>query len=186
MGVITRSQKKLALYSNVLENPLILQNIFQHLDAKDTLNLSITNAPFTKEERFIDTLNVFLEEKQCQYDTRIDELFRQFCTHTDYLLDEFHEIKISGGSIRELVIQMRCYYDYINDNKLCCLEMDKDFKNMNEVMLLKQLNHKHFHNDTLFYLGEIFGIYVLTDDEHNIDYIVTSKDEKIYLEDVYF
>jgi hypothetical protein len=125
-------------------------------------------------------LNVFLEQKKCQYDDRIDELFSQFCNHANYLLDEFYAIKISGGSIHELVIQMRCYYDYINDNKLLCLEIDSDFKNMNEVMLLKQLNHKHFHNDTLFYLGEIFGIYVQTDDE-TFDYIVTSKDEKIYL-----
>ena len=51
-------QEKSAVYSDVMENPLILTNIFKHLDSKDTLNLLITNAPFTKEERFLNTLHI--------------------------------------------------------------------------------------------------------------------------------
>ena len=86
MRVITRFQKKSALYSHVLENPLILQNIFQQLDAKDAINLSITNAPFTKEVRFLDTLNVFLEEKKLQYEEDVKvKKCTQFCI---YLLEK--------------------------------------------------------------------------------------------------
>jgi hypothetical protein len=50
-----------------LENPLIIENIFQHLDAKDAVNLSITNAPFTKEARFIDTLNKLYLKKRTTF-----------------------------------------------------------------------------------------------------------------------
>ena len=51
-------------FTDVLDNPLILENIFEHLDAKDALNLFITNAPFTKEERFLDTLDIFVKKKK--------------------------------------------------------------------------------------------------------------------------
>jgi hypothetical protein len=55
---------KTMYFTDVLDNPLILENIFEHLDAKDALNLFITNAPFTKEERFLDTLDIFVKKKK--------------------------------------------------------------------------------------------------------------------------
>jgi hypothetical protein len=188
MCVSTRFQKNSALYSHVLENPLILQNIFHQFDAKDAINLSITNAPFTKEVRFIDTLNLFIEEKKIQYeeDMKIKKCTK-FCSHTDYLLDEFHEIKISGGSIHELVIQMQVVYDHFNENKWF-LETNLKFKNMVETMLLKHLNCEHFQHHSLFYLGEIFGIFVKAevssdddDDDDIVEYVMSTYGEKMYL-----
>ena len=184
MGVTTRYQKKSTLYSEVLEIPLILENIFEHLDAKDTLNLFITNAPFTKEKRFLDTLDIFVEKKKYEYDTEMmNNKFLQFCTHTHSLMDKFHAIQISGGSIGELVLQMRCIYDYINDNKWA-LPMHADFKNMTEVMLIRHLNSEHFQQYTLFYLGEIFGIFVKAEDDEDgeiAEYIITTEGVKIYI-----
>jgi hypothetical protein len=167
---------------SVLENPLILLNIFQHLDAKDTLNLLITKAPFTKDERFIDTLDMFVEKKKDEYDTEIiHKKCAQFIIHTNIELDKFNTIQMLGGSIYELVIQMRCVYDYINENEWFS-NINPSFKNVVEVMLLKQLNHEYFHNDTLFYLGEIFGIFVKAEDDGDIsEYIMTTNGEKIYL-----
>jgi hypothetical protein len=184
MGVITRYQKMSALYSKVLENPLILENIFEHLDAKDTLNLLITNAPFTKEERFLDTLELFVEQKKYEYDTEMkNKKFVEFCTHTHSLMDKFHAIQTYGGSIGELVIQMRCVYDYINDNKWA-LPMHAAFKNMTEVMLIRHLNSEHFQQYSLFYLGEIFGIFVKAEDDQYgemVEYIITTEGVKINL-----
>jgi hypothetical protein len=184
MCVVECYQKKSALYSEVLENPLILENIFEHLDAKDTLNLLITNATFTKEERFLDTLDIFVEKKKYEYDTEMmNKKFLEFCTHTHSMLDKFHAIQNSDGSIGELVIQMRCIYDYINDNKWA-LPMHADFKNITEVMLIRHLNSEHFQQHTLFYLGEIFGIFVKAEDDEDgeiAEYIITTEGVKIYL-----
>jgi hypothetical protein len=177
-------QEKSAVYSDVMENPLILTNIFKHLDAKDTLNLLITNAPFTKEERFLDTLDIFLKKKKDEYDTEMmDKKFEHFVNHIHIELQKFHTIKTEGGSIDELVIQMRCVYDYINDNQWF-LTMQPNFKNMTEVMLLSHLNYEEFQHDTLFYLGEIFGIFVITEDDEDgyiVEYIITTEGVKIYL-----
>jgi hypothetical protein len=167
-----------------MENPLILQNIFEHLDAKDTLNLLITNAPFTKEERFMDTLDIFVKKKKDEYDTKMmDKKFEHFVYHIYSELQKFHTIKTNGGSIDELVIQMRCVYDYINDNKWF-LTIDSKFKNMTEILLLRHLNYEEFQYDTLFYLGEIFGIFVKAEDDEDgyiVEYIITTEDVKIYL-----
>jgi hypothetical protein len=99
------------------------------------------------------------------------------------MLDKFHAIQNSDGSIGELVIQMRCIYDYINDNKWA-LPMHADFKNITEVMLIRQLNSEHFQQHTLFYLGEIFGIFVKAEDDEDgeiAEYIITTEGVKIYL-----
>jgi hypothetical protein len=78
---------------------------------------------------------------------------------------------------------MRCVYDYINDNQWI-LPMHSNFKNMTEVILIRHLNNEHFHNDTLFYLGEIFGIFVKAEDDEDgeiAEYIITTEGVKIYL-----
>ena len=170
-------------FTDVLDNPLILENIFEHLDAKDALNLFITNAPFTKEERFLDTLDIFVKKKKDEYDTEMDKKFEQFVYHIYSELQKFHTIKDNGGSINELVIQMRCVYNYINDNQWF-LTMQPNFKNMTEIMLLRHLNYEEFQHDTLFYLGEIFGIFVKAEDDEDgyiVEYIITTKGVKIYL-----
>lgn len=186
MCAITHYQKNADLYSHVLENPLILQNIFQHLAPKDSLNLLITNAPFTKEERFLDTLDIFLLKKEREYD--IDQMEKKSLlvfNKTYVELENFLMMKLSGDFfVHELVIQMRCVYDHLNENQWF-LAMYSSFKGMIEVMLLKHLNHEHFHHDTLFYLGEMFDIFVNAEfdetDGEEIEYIITSYGEKMYL-----
>jgi hypothetical protein len=189
MCVSTRFQKNSALYSHVLENPLILQNIFHQLDAKDALHLSITNAPFTKEVRFIDTLNLFIEEKKIQYeeDMKIKKCTK-FCSDAYIYLKKFYAIQDLGGSMDELILQMKVVYDHVNENKWF-LETNLKFKNMVETMLLKHLNCEHFQHHSLFYLGEIFGIFVKAevssddddDDDDIVEYVMSTYGEKMYL-----
>lgn len=183
MVAITRYQHKSALQSVVLGNPLVLTNIFQHLEAKDGLNLSITNSSFTKEEPFRDTLNIFINEKKLQYCIETEKkLDSEFCTNTHFILNVFFTCKDSGGSNDELKIIMQSFFDYINENKWF-LENNSDFKDGIEDKLIQHLNSVYFHHESLFYLDEIFGIYVNVEegnDEETLEFIITTNGDKIY------
>ena len=186
MPVTTRYQRNAALYSNVLENPLILNNIFRHLEAKDTLNLLITNAPFTEEERFQDTLNRFLKKKKSAYDSVKSEIkYHEFIDHVIALITTFETIKNTGGSIHQQESQLRRMYDHINDNKWFLMKYPV-FSNEVEKKLVKYLDSPSFHLDALHYLGEIFGIFVKIEpyvdgyEEYFLEYIITRNGEKVY------
>ena len=104
MPMITRYQRNAALYADVLENPLILQNIFRHLQAKDTLNMVITNASFTKEVRFQDTLNGFLKEKKNDYDKKMLRKMKFDCVKNIHsFLDTFQTMQQVGSSNNQLL-----------------------------------------------------------------------------------
>lgn len=187
MCVITRFQTNAALYSSVFENPLILKNIFQHIDAKDSLNLSITNAPFTKDKRFIDTLDIFVDQKKTIYcQDVIDYLSIEFCKTMNSNVMLFLQIKESGGSIDERIIQIQVVYDHINDNKWI-LGINPNLKNMAENMLLKNIHSIHFVLYILFYLEQIFQIslqFELDDDDEVVKFIISTAGDKIFLHNI--
>lgn len=176
MDVITRSHKKSAVHYGFLENPLILGNILEHLEAKDALNLLITKAPFTKEERFLDTLDIFVAKKKEEYEKE----YANFRIRTHGELTKFYVIKSSGGSTAELVIQMRSVLNLMNKNQWFLRKENRLISTI-EIMLLKHLNSVHFQKDTLFFLGELFNIFVQSDNNDRDKYVITSKGEKMYL-----
>lgn len=189
MPVTTRYQRNAALYSDVFENPLILENILCNLEAKDTINLLITNASFTEEERFQDTLNRFLHKKRSDFEhAKFKRKHDEFIHHIHALMSTFETIQHSGGSIHQQESQLRRIYDYINDDKWF-LMINPDFSNIVETKLVEHLNDAStsFHHDALHYLGEIFGIFVKAEPDMDgdegdfVEYIITSNGEKVYL-----
>lgn len=188
MPVTTRYQRNAALYSDVFENPLILENILCNLEAKDTINLLITNAPFTEEERFQDTLNRFLHKKRSDFEhAKFKRKHSEFIHHTLALMTTFETIQNIGGSIHQQHTQLRRIYDYINDDKWF-LMINPDFSNIVEMKLVQHLNDaSNFHHDALHYLGEIFGIFVKAEPDMDgnegdfVEYIITSNGDKVYL-----
>jgi hypothetical protein len=149
-----------------LENPLILENIFQHIDAIDAIHLSITNAPFTKEERFIDSVNIFLNDKKLQYEKKRSDFYKYVYTQTR----NFTIRQDTTRSIGERIFQMKRVYNCINENRNF-IEMNSGFKNKLKVMLFDHINNDFMKKYAFHYLGEIFGLFcnsVDVDDDGNV------------------
>ena len=181
--MITRYQCNAVLYADVLENPLILQNIFQHLQAKDTLNMVITNASFTKEERFRDILNCFLKEKKVDYDNKIRRKKKFDCVkNVNSFLDTFQTMQLVGSSNVQLLKQLYRMYDYLIENKWFVKQTLK-FAEIIEKKILDYLDFEEFLETNLNYLKLLFDIdqQFETDEFGNeIRFIMTTGGEKVF------
>lgn len=183
MPMITRYQRNAALYADVLENPLILQKIFQHLQAKDTLNMVITNASFTKEVRFQDILSGFLKEKKKDYDKKILRKIRFDCVkNINSFLDTFQTMQQVGSSNVQLLKQLYRMYDYLIENKWFIKQTLK-FAEIIEKKILDYLHFDEFLETNLNYLKLLFDIdqQFETDEFGNeIRFIITTSGEKVF------
>ena len=183
MSMITRYQHNAALYADVLENPLILQNIFQHLQAKDTLNMVITNAPFTKEERFQDILSGFLLEKKKDYDKKILKKMKFDCVkNLNSFLDTFQTMKQVGSSNVQLLKQLYRMYDYLIENKWF-IKQTSNFADIIEKKILDYLHYDNFLDTNLNYLKLLFDIdqqFEIDEVGHKTRFIKTTSGEKVY------
>ena len=160
---------------NTLENPLILENICQHLDAKDALHLLI--APFTKEERFIDTVNIFLCQKKQQHEAKKKKFYKYVYTQTRNFTIREDTTRPMG----ERIFQMKRVYNYINENR-SFIEMNSGFKRKLKIMLFDHINSDFMKNYAFYYLGEIFGLFcnsIDVDDGNVVKYIYFRKNSII-------
>ncbi len=183
MPMITRYQHNAALYADVLENPLILQNIFQHLQANDTLNIVITNASFTKEERFQDILSGFLKEKKQDYDKKMLRKMKIDCVKNMHsFLDTFQTMQQVGSSNNQLLKQLYRMYDYLIENKWF-IEQTLKFAKIIEKKILDYLHFDEFLETNLNYLKLLFDIdqqFETNDIGNEIRFIITTSGEKVF------
>tara|TARA_Y100000389_G_scaffold131092_1_gene128544 strand:- start:33 stop:581 length:549 start_codon:yes stop_codon:yes gene_type:complete len=181
--MITRYQHNAALYADVLENPLILQNIFQHLQANDTLNIVITNASFTKEERFQDILSGFLKEKKQDYDKKMLRKMKIDCVKNMHsFLDTFQTMQQVGSSNNQLLKQLYRMYDYLIENKWF-IEQTLKFAKIIEKKILDYLHFDEFLETNLNYLKLLFDIdqqFETNDIGNEIRFIITTSGEKVF------
>ena len=163
MPMLTRYQRNASLYADVLENPLIFQSIIQHLEAKDVLNVVITNAPFTKEERFKDTLSVYLDQRKKAYDEnqRVKQI-RECIIIIRSLLDTFDTLKQIGSSNGVLVTQLCRIMGVLVDNKWL-LTLYPTFAKAVENKIIEHIHIADFQPFGIEYLQELFGVSVQTE-----------------------
>lgn len=183
MPMTTRYQRNAALYADVLENPLILQNILRHLEAKDVLNVVITNAPFTKEHRFQQTLMPFLEEQKEIHEERMEEKRNSTCINTIQMYMNFIEsMQEEGSPISELVERMCDMFNHLMKNKWF-LENHPKFARVVEDKIIDQLYVVEFTTIGLEYLKQMFNVteqVELDENEGELWFVVTSYGEKVY------
>lgn len=183
MPVTTRYQHNAALYADVLENPLILQNIFQHLRAKDTLNVMITNAPFTKEERFKDILNRFLDEKKEIYEKEVQKKrFDDCMTNIKSFINTFETMQHARSSITQLITQLCRLYDYLFENKWFMEEYSK-FAKVVEKQIIGHLHMTDFLLHGLKYMRQLFDISEqMEENEFGEEcwFVITTDGDKVY------
>ena len=183
MHVTTRYQEKEALYADVLENPLIFHNIIQHLEPKDVINMLITNAPFTNDCRFQDTVNLFLDKKREYYEKnmevkRVGEIVCKILS----LMSTFETMKHTGASNHTLIAQMCRLFDYIVENDWF-LERNAGFAKIVEIKLIEHLQLIDFLPYGLEYLRLLFNIVEqIEEDEFGEEswYIIATEGHKVY------
>lgn len=62
--MLTRYQHKRALYADVMENPLILSNILDHLETIDGVNLMLSSKKFVESPMLKKETNKFIKKKK--------------------------------------------------------------------------------------------------------------------------
>lgn len=181
--MITRYQRNAALYAEVLENPLILHNIFQHLEANDALNVVITNAPFTKEQRFEEVLTPFLEEKKENYKQRMEKKRDTDCITTiRWYLDTTEITRQQSRSIDEVVTHMCGLFDHLVEN-MWFLEKHPEFARVVEDKIVDLLFNIEFTTCGLQYMRLLFNVTGHVEFDENDEefwFVVTSYGEKVY------
>ena len=181
--MLTRYQRNASLYADVLENPLVLQNIFQHLEANDVLNVVITGAPFTKTHRFQHTLIPFLEEQKEIHEERIEEHRNKTCiATTKWYLDTIESMQREGCPINQLVVRMCGMFDHLAENTWF-LEKNPKFARVVEDKIIGQLYIIEFTTSGLEYLRMLFSVteqVELDDNEEELWFVVTSYGKKVY------
>ena len=191
--MITRYQHKANLYANVFENPLILKNILTHLEAKDGVNMLTTHAPFTKEDRFVDTMHIFLTDKKDEYEQkqkekRIDE-FHDTIQRTFRMIIEYQHFDENYNKEQHFR-NVNSLFDYIIQNEWIFWEHDLlkesyNFKIIIEKKLIEfMLQEPDYTWHSLHYLEKLCNISIKAENDENdelTEFIITSDGEKIYV-----
>lgn len=181
MPVTTRYQRAARLYESVLEQPLLLHEIINHLSSADIVRLKMTGGGLCREDRFIDTVNLCLKKRHVQYlELKEKEKCDKFCLDVRKLLTKTEQARGTANKIRH----MNVLYDYLVDNRWF-VEMAY-FKKLVDVVESKIIETIMSHPDDylpfgLHYMEALFGIQMqLRVDEDTgelVEYITTRSGE---------
>lgn len=160
MPVTTRYQNKAALYTQVLNEPLMLSHIVTHLSAKDIINLKTTLSK--QESRFHDTLNdVLIDQFDDYVRKKKNEKQMSFMDDIQHLI---HSISNSiNMDIQFQIAQMNKLFDYLVKNKWFLTDdMFDPFQKIVENKLIEQLiTHPYeYSHYAIYYLEVLFNVHV--------------------------
>ena len=148
------------LYETVLEQPLILENILYHLEARDLANLKLLGGPLMKDPRYQSVLDDFLDTEYICYEKRLEEKRKEvFITQTQTLLDKSQQYNDDQLQQFRLANDV---FDYLDDNldmlKLPEFEvLDKCVESKLIELLFEYDDYCHY---ALYYLNRLFDIHV--------------------------
>ena len=191
--MLTRFQHKANLYATVFENPLLLNNILSHLEAKDCVNILTTNAPFTKENRFVETINIFLKNKKEVYEKKLKQnqidIFHnttknifEIITYYQYFNDSFNKEQHfrNINSLFDYIIKNEWIFEEHHD-----IEETEQFRIVIEKKLIEfMVQEPEYTWNSLYYLEKLCNICIKAENDENdelIEFIITSDGEKIYV-----
>jgi hypothetical protein len=161
--------------NSVLEQPLLLSLISQTLNPKDIVHLKL--AGYRDESRFQDTLDAILKDHCVQAIEDKKKVFIKTVT-------SFVNKQDSLERIHEQVRNLNQIYDYIVEHIWFRDEFPK-LDRVVELKLLELVYHDYYHHNALYYLAEIYAIYVHAEyqEESNdfVEYILDTQGVKYYL-----
>lgn len=162
--MLTRYQARAQTYNRVLSEPLMLSKILSYLSTKDIVNLK--TAGYSKDTRFNDTIDTILKTRRVFY----------FSNKLNKLMDRFEKSK----NMYEIITNTNAIFDFVLANhwfKLCT--QSDVFYDVFETKLIEFLDYDFYVHNALYYLGEIFAIFLHTDSSG--DYVMDSKGDKHYI-----
>lgn len=158
------------LYSEVLEQPLLLETIAQFLSPKDLVNLRITGKP--------GLLDILLQER---HEQAIKDKHQKFIqTLTSMVCEQDYTYGLCQVRL------LRKMYDYLVDN----IWFRDAFPSVDRVVERKLIQfaceEESFSHDALYYLSELYGIFVHaefdeTSDDDMREFIIDTQEQKHYL-----
>lgn len=173
---MTRYQTRAALYNTVLEQPILLQTIAQSLNPKDLVNLKLSG--YSEECRFQDTLGILLQERLQEAEAHK----REFFIRTLNDLINYHD---SQTELYDQLRSLRDIYDYLMDN-IWFREIIPSLDRVVEQKLIEFARNEQFCSDAVYYLAEMYGIFVYAEfDENNdddmLEFVIDTQQQKHYI-----
>lgn len=146
---------------NVFDEPLLMSEISKHLSINDMLNLKFSGSSAV---RFHETLSYEIDERE-------KELHAQ-------KLKNFQETMVlfmkEQDTPRERIRQLNQLFDFLADNMW--FRDEPKFKHLDDMFQTKLIKlvttHAEYSHDALFYLAEIYGIYVKAEYDEDSDWMI--------------
>lgn len=139
------------------------------------MNLKIAGYP---EPRFQETLDFILQKK---FEEAEDLKQTTFVNTLTTMLHQFDSLDNMHDQMR----QLRIIYDFLVEN-IWFRDTFPSIDRMAEDKLIELARHEYFAHDALFYLSEMYGIYVRAEfdessDDDMIEYILDTRQQKHYI-----
>lgn len=176
--VITRYQKKRALYEEVMDNPFILSMILPHLGASDGMNLMLTCTKYMKSQDLKLEMTNFMKTRREEYEQKLinkenDVVFKQL----KKLTEKFNpNTEISHALKIKLVKKL--YQFILNHKTILQRDAFHVFLALSKRKLIEFASNFDFAEDAAFYLEKIFDIKVYY--EPSEDEVDAYGDEVVY------
>lgn len=158
--MLTRYQHKRALYADVMENPLILSNILDHLETIDGVNLMLSSKKFVESPMLKKETNKFIKKKKNEYKKRYYFVFDMLKTLIDHANnDETNNTLETINNIYRLILK----YKTLAQKSFC-----ESFYNVSKSKLIEFACNINFTAEALYFLKKIYGIetyYELSENE---------------------
>lgn len=173
--MLTRYQARRDLFNSVLDEPLLLDTILQHVSIEDAINLKLSGYSTDQNSRFHETIDMYLIK---QRDTKQKEFTKTMSCFVK-LIDD--------SSFEEKVRLLNNMYDFLVDN-LWYRDHFKELDRVVEKKLIEFAKHQGYSHNALYYLSELYGIHVqamyvedVDDDDPFVEFITDTQGGVHYL-----
>lgn len=160
-------------YLTVFEEPCMMTNIMSFLTPKDVVNLMLTNGDFTKEERFRDLYDGYMSRMKEKHYEEL-EIKRKMLFNKE--LKDIITGTNTCAKCREMFDYIIKHMDILESSEY------RKFLRVLHDKLIEFLEDDEFVLDSVYYLGEMFGIYPKarpTDDDDEYEEYIEDLDGNI-------
>ena len=137
---------------------MLLREILGHLSSSDIVRLKMTGGGLCREDRFVDTVNLCLEEHHSEYLKR-----KEIEKHKKFMTD-VSDLVITAENAMGIQNKVRTYnalYDYlVNNSWFMQVDLFHKFVDVAENKLIEAMvtRPQEFSHYGLYYMQRLFGI----------------------------
>ena len=189
--MLTRGKRRAMLGASVLEEPLLMSAIVEHLSPKDVVNLTLTTkgGGFADSHRFRDTVDAYLTRERRLHELRLEELWYvsrmvEFSRKVLRLFLKAERMPHGPAKLRASDQIFTCVRDHMH--LLKHNESNEPFLDIVERKLVELLENDAYRPNALNFMAEIFDIHVQTEplydaEDGDVEFITDRSGNVVWL-----